>query len=263
MIQKNYLLTFFSLYKLNIVDFKIKVILVEPEGPLNVGSIARLCANFEVDQLRLVSPKCDILSLDSIKMSLKGIKYLEDLNLFNSLKEAVSDCDLVLATCGRIDNSKDNSQYSLEEISNWINLSNNIENLAIVFGRETSGLTNKELLLAHRVFNINTSHKYPSLNLSHAVSIVLYELNNYSDKNIKDKTKTSFNFAPIKVIEDSFCEIEELLMKIGYISKMTSNAKISKFKKFILRAQTTEHEINILRGIIHQINWAIKNQKNN
>ena len=266
-IKKSYLLTFFSLSKLNIKDSKLKVILVEPEGPINVGSIARLCANFEVDQLRIVAPKCDIFSLDSVKMSLKGYTYLEDLNLFNSLKEAVSDCDLVLATCGRVDNSKDSNQYSLSEISKWINLSNNIGNLAIVFGRETSGLTNKELLLSHRVFNIKSSHKYPSLNLSHAVSIVLYELNKCSEKNNKDKTKTktktSFDFASIKSIEDSFCEIEELLMKIGYIYKHTSNAKISKFKKYILRAQTTEHEINVLRGIIHQINWAIKNQKNN
>ncbi len=247
---------------MNIKDFKLNVILVEPEGPINVGSIARLCANFEVDQLRIVSPKCDILSLDSIKMSLKGHSYLKELNIFNSLKEAIFDCDLVLATCGRIDNSKDTNQYSLGEISNWINLSNNIENLAIVFGREKRGLTNEELLLSHRILNIKTSNKYPSLNLSHAVSIVLYELNKCPGENNKDKVKTSFDFASIKSIEDSFCEIQELLMKIGYIFKHTSNAKISKFKKFILRAQTTEHEINILRGIIHQINWAINNKKN-
>ena len=247
---------------MNIKDLKLRIILVEPEGSINVGSIARLCANFEVDQLRLVSPKCDIFSLDTIKMSLKGHSYLKELNLFSSLKEAISDCDVVLATCGRIDNSKDNKQYSLGEISNWIGLSKNYRNLAVVFGRESRGLTNNELLLAHRVFNINTSKVYPSLNLSHAVSIVLYEFNKSSIKKDINKSKIPLNIASIKNIEDSFCEIEELLLKVGYLYKHTSNAKISKFKKFILRAQTSEHELNILRGIIHQINWAIKNNKN-
>ena len=49
----------------------LKVILVEPNGTLNVGSVARLCSNFEVDELRIVSPKCDIFSLEAIKMALK------------------------------------------------------------------------------------------------------------------------------------------------------------------------------------------------
>jgi len=247
---------------LNNKDFKLSVILVEPEGPINVGSIARLCANFEVYQLRIVSPKCDIFSLDAIKMSLKGYIYLEEFNIFNSLNEAISDCDIVLATCGRIDNSKDNKQYSLREISSWIRSSDDINNLAIVFGRETRGLTNNELLLSHRVFSINTCKNYPSLNLSHAVSIVLYELCNLNEPNGLSIKRIAFNTASIKNIEECFNEIEELLMKIGYILKHTSNAKISKFKKFILRAQTSEHEINVLRGIIHQINWAIKNLKN-
>jgi len=55
----------------------LKVILVEPNGPLNVGSVARLCSNFEVDELRIVSPKCDIFSLEAKKMALKGQKFLE------------------------------------------------------------------------------------------------------------------------------------------------------------------------------------------
>ena len=247
---------------MNIKDFKLSIILVEPEGPINVGSIARLCANFEVYQLRIVSPKCDIFSLEAIKMSLKGYSYLEEFNIFNSLKEAILDCDLVLATCGRIDNSKDNEQYSLREIKNWIQSSNDLNNVAIIFGRETRGLTNNELLLSHKVVSINTCKKYPSLNLSHAVSIVLYEFSNLNDDRNLSKKRISFNTASIKNIEECFFEIEELLMKIGYIFKHTSNAKISKFKKFILRAQTSEHEINVLRGIIHQINWAIKNLKN-
>ena len=80
----------------------LKVILVEPNGPLNVGSIARLCSNFEVDELRIVSPKCDIFSLEAKKMALKGQKFLENCMIFDDLQKAIFDCDLVLASCGRI-----------------------------------------------------------------------------------------------------------------------------------------------------------------
>jgi len=234
---------------------------VEPEGPINVGSIARLCANFEVDQLRIVSPKCDIFSLETVKMSLKGYSYIKELNLYQSLDEALLDCDLVLATSGRIDNKKDTTIYSLRDISNWINTTINIKNLAVVFGRETRGLTNKEQLKAHRVFTINTNKKYPSLNLSHAVSIVLYELSKCKKNNKPINDKNNFNAASINSIETTFDEVEKLLLKIGYIYKHTSDAKISKFKKYFLRAQTSEYELNLLKGIINQINWALNNTK--
>jgi tRNA/rRNA methyltransferase len=208
----------------------LKVILVEPSGPLNVGSVARLCSNFEVDELRIVSPKCDIFSLEAKKMALKGQKFLKHCKVF-------------------------------EDIFDWTLTFKNINNLAIIFGREDRGLTNSELLLANKTFNIPTSQNNPSLNLSHAVSIVLYELNKSSKKNINNELKV-FNLASSKEVHDTFVEIEEMLLRVGYLLKHTSKAKISKFKNFILRANTSMHEVNVLRGIVHQINWFLNNSKN-
>ncbi len=240
----------------------LKVILVEPNGPLNVGSVARLCSNFEVDELRIVSPKCDIFSLEAKKMALKGQKFLEHCKIFDNLEKAIFDCDLVLASCGRIDISKDLFFESSEDIVNWTLSFNKINNLAIIFGREDRGLTNSELLLANKVFNIPTSQSNPSLNLSHAVSIVLYELNKSSKRNSNRKLEV-FNLASSKQMHDSFLEIEELLLGVGYLLNHTSKAKMSKFKTFILRANTSMHEINVLRGIVHQINWFLNNSKKN
>jgi tRNA/rRNA methyltransferase len=100
------------------------------------------------------------------------------------------------------------------------------------------------------------------LNLSHAVSIVLYELNKSSKRNFKSEFEV-FNLASSKQIHDLFLEIEEMLLKVGYLLKHTSRAKISKFKNYILRANTSMHEINVLRGIVHQINWFLNHSKNN
>ncbi len=238
----------------------LKVILVEPNGPLNVGSVARLCSNFEVEELRIVSPKCDIFSLEAKKMALKGQKYLDNCHIFDNLENAISDCDLVIASCGRIDVSKNSFFESSEEIFNWIFSFRKINNLAIIFGREDRGLTNSELLLANKTFNIPTSQNNPSLNLSHAVSIVLYELNKSSKKNFKNELKV-FNLASSKEVHDTFVEIEEMLLRVGYLLKHTSKVKISKFKKFIFRANSSMQEVNVLRGIVHQINWFLNNSK--
>ena len=240
----------------------LKLILVEPRGPLNVGSVARLCSNFEVEELRIVSTKCDIFSLEAKKMALKGQKFIDDCKIFDSLEKAIFDCDLVLASCGRIDVSKDLFFESSENIFNWIFSFKRINNLAIIFGREDRGLTNSELLLANKTFNIPASMSNPSLNLSHAVSIVLYELNKYSKRN-PNKELEVFNLASSKQIHDSFEEVEELLLGVGYLLKHTSRAKISKFKNYVLRANTSMYEINTLRGIVHQINWFLKNSKRN
>ena len=165
----------------------LKLILVEPRGPLNVGSVARLCSNFEDEELRIVSPKCDIYSLETKKMALKGQKFIDHCKIYQNLENAIFDCDLVIASCGRIDVSKDSFFESSEDIFNWTISFKKINNLAIIFGRENRGLTNSELLLANKTFNIPTSQNNPSLNLSHAVSIVLYELNKSSKKNTNKK----------------------------------------------------------------------------
>ena len=90
----------------------------------------------------------------------------------------------------------------------------------------------------------------------------MYELHKSSKRNFDQEIKV-FNLASSKQIQDSFLEIEELLLKVGYLLQHTSKAKISKFKNFILRANTSMHEINVLRGIIHQMNWFLNNTKKN
>ena len=244
--------------KLERKSFNTIIILGEPNGPLNVGSVARLCKNFKVNELRIVSPKCDIFSLETTKMALKGINYINNCNLYETLFDAINDCDLVLASCGRLEQSDELNPSSLEEVSSWINSLNEINNLAVVFGREDRGLTNKELLLSNKVFTINANQNYPSLNLSHAVSIVLYELSKFPPK-IKSKNESTSELATPTEIDICLKDMEKILKKFGYLLNHTYEAKMSKFKRFIVRAETSKHELNIIRGIIHQFNWALRN----
>ena len=157
----------------------LKIVLVEPAGTINVGSVARLCENFNINELRLVSPKCDYLAKESKKMAVRGIKFLEEAKIYKDLNSALSDCSRIIATCGRKDHGEI-PLFSNKDALRWALESDREETIAIVFGREDRGLSNEELLKANKVISLNTSDNYPSLNLSHAVAIVLHQLNQFN-----------------------------------------------------------------------------------
>ena len=156
------------------------VVLVEPSGPINVGSVARLCENFSVQELRIISPKCDYLEQEAKKMAVRGLKILEKAMVHKEINSALSDCSRVIATCGRKEHG-DIPLNSNKEALCWSLKSEREEKIALVFGREDRGLSNEELLKANKVISLNTSENYPSLNLSHAVAIVLHEFNQLNE----------------------------------------------------------------------------------
>ena len=82
------------------------MVLVEPAGPLNVGSVARLCANYNIQDLRLVAPRCDPADPEAVRMAVHGDAVLQHVTIFPSLLEAVADCQQVVASCGRIDHGE-------------------------------------------------------------------------------------------------------------------------------------------------------------
>ncbi len=84
----------------------LKVVLVEPAGTINIGSVARLCENFNVNESRIVSPRCNYLAQEAKKMAVRGIKILEEAKIYKDLNSALSDCSRIIATCGRKDHGE-------------------------------------------------------------------------------------------------------------------------------------------------------------
>ncbi len=239
----------------------LKVVLVEPAGILNVGSVARLCENFSVNELRLVSPRCDYLAQDAKNMAVRGIKILEKAKTYNDINSALSDCSRIIATCGRKEHGEI-PLYSNKEALNWAFESEREETIALVFGREDRGLSNEELLKAHKVISLNTSENYPSLNLSHAVAIVLHQFHQFNELNSQKKTRTIHYPANLIKLEDCINDAGSLLLDIGFLMKHTYKAKIMKIKQLLLRGEIKDDEVALIRGIISQVRWAIKNQNN-
>ena len=138
----------------------LKLVIVEPLGEINLGSIARLCKNFEVDELRLVSPQCNPMHPEAQKMAMHGKIFLKKATIYSNLLDAINDCSRVLATCGRLDHGEI-PLFSNKDALRWALESDREETIAIVFGREDRGLSNEELLKANKVISLKTSDNYP------------------------------------------------------------------------------------------------------
>ncbi|WP_036902619.1 MULTISPECIES: RNA methyltransferase [Prochlorococcus] len=234
----------------------IKLILVEPAGEINLGSVARLCKNYEIEELRLVSPRCQPLDVNARKMALKGIDILKNAKVYSTLLDAIDDCVRIIATCGRKDHG-DIPLHSSESSLDWLIEGFCLKPVAIVFGREDRGLTNQELQLAQKVITLPSSQQYPSLNISHAVAIILNDLTrciNKPTQSIKEKIN---NPSTPKQINDCLIQAESLLLEIGFLQNHTAKSRISKIQAMFQRAEIREEEIALIRGILRQAKWFI------
>ena len=248
---------------MSIFTKRLKVVIVEPLGEINIGSVARLCRNFEVDELRIVSPRCDPKHPDAIKMAVHGRKFLEDASIYSNLLDAIKDCVRVVATCGRTDHGEIPLQTSNNALK-WLISEKSSKPIALVFGREDRGLTNLELQMAQKVISLNASPKYPSLNLSHAVAIILHELNSFSTtSSYRNKKIKTYELASPKELNDCIEDTKELLLEIGFLQDHTAKARMAKIKSFLHRAEARKEDIYITRGILRQIRWFFKNKNYN
>jgi len=150
----------------------IRIVLVEPAGPLNVGSVARVMKNMGLRQLILVNPQCDYLGEEARLMAVRAADILETAKVVESLPEALVGCVRAIATTGDDGRSHPMQLEAPADALPWLLEAPS----ALIFGREDCGLTNSELNRAQRLIRIPSSDAYTSLNLAQAVAICCYEL---------------------------------------------------------------------------------------
>ena len=150
----------------------IRIVLVEPAGPLNVGSVARVMKNMGLRQLILVNPQCDYLGEEARLMAVRAADILETAKVVESLPQALVGCVRAIATTGDDTRSQPTKLEAPADALPWLLESPS----ALIFGREDCGLTNTELNRAQRLIRIPSSDAYTSLNLAQAVAICCYEL---------------------------------------------------------------------------------------
>jgi len=246
----------------------IRIVLVEPAGELNVGSVARIMKNMGLTNLVLVNPQCDLNSEDARKMAVHAVDVLENAKIFDSLPLALAGCQRAIATTVRSRSVPIKLEPAPTALP-WL-LTPNI-NSALLFGAEERGLSNDELKYAQRFITVASNPEYPSLNLAQAVAICSYELyqSYLSMQNSPEKPATASalasspvaNNAPINVLEGYYQHLESVLLEIGYLLPHTAPVKMEKFRRLYNKANLQSEEVAMLRGILRQVRWAVEQNK--
>lgn len=252
----------------------IRIILVEPAGALNVGSVARVMKNMGLRHLVLVNPHCDPVGPEARQMAVHAPEILERARIVQSLPEALVGCERAIATTGR----PHSPQFHLEDPRStlpWL-LSPTLgsDTAALIFGPEDRGLNKEELHQAHRLIYIPANPAYPSLNLAQAVAICCYELH-YAIASPADPAaentevfqgfsilaEPSDSLVPLEQLEAFYQQMESLLLQIGYLYPHTAESRMQKFRRLFNRALPTREEVAMLRGILSQMQWALKQKE--
>ncbi len=152
---------------------RVRIVLVGVEGPVNLGFIARLLDNFDVDEFYLVSPRADLA--EASRYAARAAHRLEEAIVVDSLDEAIRGASLAACTSAHASTGRDVLRVAM---SPWEFAARALEEelVALVMGRESTGLTREEISKCGVLVTIPTSEKYRALNLSNATAILLYEL---------------------------------------------------------------------------------------
>jgi tRNA/rRNA methyltransferase len=229
------------------------VVLVEPQGPLNVGSVCRAMMNFGFSKLRLVRPCCDYHSLDARRMALAAESVLNDALVFPTLDKALADCHLAFGTTRRFGKYR-RDFLSPEQSAVRVRSLSPENRVAFVFGREDRGLHTSELDLCQFFVTIPTQDAYPSMNLSHAVVLVLYEIG----KETADHGNGLFGEDPparAKDLENMFQHMRQTLLDVEYLDHQNPDHILRAFRRLFGRNGLSEREVRILQGLWSRIDW--------
>ncbi len=237
----------------------IRIILVETSHPGNIGSTARAMKTMGLHRLYLVSPKT-FPDPCAHAMSAGAYDVLENAVVTDSLDAALKGSQLVLATSAR---PRDIALQGLTPVECALLVAETPDNMeiAIVFGREDSGLTNDEMLQCHYHIHIPSNPEFNSLNLSQAVQIVAYELRMKLLSPVADVATRHDSLATADAVEQFHTHLREVLLEIDFLKPSNPKRLLQRVRRMFNRIQLESMEINIWRGILTHVQSAITRKK--
>ncbi len=229
----------------------LKVVIVGIEGEINLGFIVRLCKNFAVDELALVDPKVDPWSNEVARFAARGADYLQSgkMKVYRSLDEALKGVGLSACTSAIVGMEGDILRRAIE-LEEFVNLAKRYESIAVVFGRESVGLTRDEISKCDLLVHIATNPEYPTLNLSHAVAIVLYAL--YKAFRKPSQIEEKLLIADEEALRIAEKYIDELAALIASDTHQLQSMSLS-MKRLLRRATLTRAELGYITTFIRRL----------
>jgi len=227
-------------------------ILVKPQLGENIGACARSMKNFGFNKLHIVSPKVNLPNQKTKATSVGAFDIINKAKIFNKTKNEIGIFDIVISLSSRR-RDINKKHISLNDFTKLVKKKNKF-NFGLMFGPEASGLSNDDLSFSNYVLQIPTSSKFKSLNLSHSLTIICYEIFKIYNanlfekkrKNIKISSKTKIN----KLIKHLLRLLEE---KDFFLPKEKKQSMLLNINNLIYRLEPNDKELRILASIISSL----------
>ncbi len=234
----------------------IRIVLVSPKVPGNIGWCARGMKNMGLSHLVMVKPV--EYRIEEVRpFAFRAEAILDRASIVGSLQEALQEVELAVGTTRRIGKLRRPMLYLREAAPKIVSAARN-NAVAVVFGSEECGLSNEEIALCDTILTIPEETDYPSLNLSHAVTIVCYELYLAS---VSEHLPPLLDLATREHVEGMYEHIRNALAAIGFDKAggrdLLKNAMIS-IKRLLGRTALEHHDVNAIRGICRRIESVVE-----
>ncbi|GLX79723.1 tRNA (cytidine/uridine-2'-O-)-methyltransferase TrmJ [Thalassotalea insulae] len=238
----------------------VRIVLVNTSDCRNIGSAARAMKTMGLSQLILVDP-IEMPNGQAQALAAGATDVLASAKVVATLEEAISDCGLVIGTSARsrtlpwpMLGPRESGEKLISEVSDYP--------VALVFGRESSGLTNEELQLCHFHVQIPANPEYSSLNLAMAVQTLSYEVRMaflaHQNKAYQSADDNSDEYPVVAETERMFEHFEQALKATGFIVPSHPGLVMTKLRRFINRARPDTKEVKMWRGMLSSVEKAAK-----
>ena len=231
---------------------KFGFILVKPQLGENIGACARSMKNFGFKKLYIVSPKFAFPNHKTKVTSVGAYDVIKDTKVYENLENVINKFDIVVSlSARRRDINK--KHISINDLFKILKKRKNLK-FGFMFGPEASGLSNKDISLSNFILQIPTSQKFKSMNLSHSLTIICYEIFKFLNMNSFNKTVKEIKKSSKKRVSNLLNHLVKLLEKKDFfIPNEKKQSMIVNINNLIYRLEPNDKELRILSSIISSL----------
>ena len=234
----------------------ITIVLKGPKHAGNVGSVARCAKNMGIDKILVVNSR-DLPLAEMKQMSTHfAAEVVDQIKYHDDLEEALNGFEFIVGTTARRGSVRGPVVSPREMAMNLLDLSQH-NRVALLFGPEDTGLSNDDLRYCHGLVTIPTSEQLKSVNLSHAVMILCYELFTVQRGDLVVFTP---RLATLAEIEGMYEQLKRLLQKIGFLNPQNPEYWMLHVRRYFSRTKLFSRDVKIIRGICRQLDWYLENK---
>lgn len=231
------------------------VVLVRPQGPINIGMACRLCDNVGIRQVRIVAPMCDVICDESRMFALHAEDMLYSAQIYDTVPQALADCDLAVGATARrrrdfLPSVAPNNIASLRA-------ERQARHMALVFGSELNGLERHELQACDVTTALPTPGPYPSYNLSHAVAIIGFLVQTAGVDQFEECPEPATH-AQVDGLHGAFIRT---LDATGYFRRAAEYRFAPKLRRMLARWNISAYDVHIVRGMLAHMAGSFESLK--